>query len=169
MQKYTVYLYLQTAPHVSCCISTHHQELISLYLQYVALLRPLLLPVVSHPVTFTTGSSNGLSNARYCRYSVMSSWWWWKYHPKHVEQLTDINKLYIFASCWIIIAIYYMMHRPLNIKNGIIFPKYHTQASLSGSFPDLHISIRRPEPHCWGHVYLPLKTSLYFASFMNST
>jgi len=26
---------------------THHQELITLYLQYLALLRPLLLPVVS--------------------------------------------------------------------------------------------------------------------------
>ena len=44
----------------------HHQELMTLYLQYLALMRPLLLPV-------TTGSSNGLINARYCRYSVMSS------------------------------------------------------------------------------------------------
>ena len=47
MQQYTVYLYLQTAVHVSVGISTNHQELISLYLQYLALLRPLLLPVVS--------------------------------------------------------------------------------------------------------------------------
>ena len=31
----------------------------------------------------------------------------WKYHPKHVEQLTDINKLYAVASCRIIIAINY--------------------------------------------------------------
>jgi len=46
MQQYTVYLYLQTALHVSSGISTHHHELISLYLQYMALLRPLLLPVV---------------------------------------------------------------------------------------------------------------------------
>jgi len=29
----------------------------------------------------------------------------WRYHPKHVEQFIDINKLYIVASCWIIIAI----------------------------------------------------------------
>ena len=28
----------------------------------------------------------------------------WRYHPKYVEQFTDINKLYIVASCWIIIA-----------------------------------------------------------------
>jgi len=27
-----------------------------------------------------------------------------KYHPKHVEQLTDLNKLYSVASCYIIIA-----------------------------------------------------------------
>ena len=47
MQQYTVYLYLQIALHVSGGNSTHHQEFISLYLQYMALLRPLLLPVVS--------------------------------------------------------------------------------------------------------------------------
>jgi len=47
MQHYTVYLYLQTALHVSDVISTHHQELMSLYLQYLALLRPYLQPVVN--------------------------------------------------------------------------------------------------------------------------
>jgi hypothetical protein len=25
----------------------------------------------------------------------------WRYHPKHVEQFPDINKLYNVASCWI--------------------------------------------------------------------
>jgi len=30
MQQYTVYLYLKTALHVSCGISTYHQELITL-------------------------------------------------------------------------------------------------------------------------------------------
>jgi len=47
MQQYTVYFYLQTALHVSGGIPIHHQELISLYLQYLALLRPLLLPAVN--------------------------------------------------------------------------------------------------------------------------
>jgi len=37
----------------------------------------------------------------------MSSWWWVNYHPKHVEQLIDLNKLYSVASCWVIIAILY--------------------------------------------------------------
>ena len=26
----------------------------------------------------------------------------WRYHPNHVEEFADINKLYIVASCWII-------------------------------------------------------------------
>jgi len=33
MQFYTVYLYLETAPHVSGCTSTNQQERIQLYLQ----------------------------------------------------------------------------------------------------------------------------------------
>jgi len=45
MQQNTVYLYLSTALHVSGGISTRHQELIALYLQYLALMRQLLLPV----------------------------------------------------------------------------------------------------------------------------
>ena len=44
MQRYTVYLYLETALHVSGGISTHHQEHTQLYLQYLVLVRPLLLP-----------------------------------------------------------------------------------------------------------------------------
>jgi hypothetical protein len=30
----------------------------------------------------------------------------WRYHPKHVEQFQDINKLCNSASCWIYIRIY---------------------------------------------------------------
>ena len=45
----------------------------------------------------------------------------WRYHPKHIEQFTDINKLYIVASCWIITDTYYTMHGPLNIKNTGLF------------------------------------------------
>ena len=43
MQGYTVYLYLETALHVSGGISTHHQERIQLYLQYLVFVTPLLL------------------------------------------------------------------------------------------------------------------------------
>jgi hypothetical protein len=43
MQRYTVYLYLETALHVSGCTFTHHQELIQLYLQHLLFVTPLLL------------------------------------------------------------------------------------------------------------------------------
>ena len=44
LQLYTVYLYLETALHVSGGTSTHHQERIQLYLQHLVFVRPLLLP-----------------------------------------------------------------------------------------------------------------------------
>jgi hypothetical protein len=44
MQRYTVYLYLETALHVSGGTSTHHKERIQLYLQHLVFATPLLLP-----------------------------------------------------------------------------------------------------------------------------
>jgi hypothetical protein len=43
MQGYTVYLYLETALHVSDGTSTHRQECIQLYLQHLVFVTPLLL------------------------------------------------------------------------------------------------------------------------------
>jgi hypothetical protein len=43
MQRYTVYLYLETDLHVSGSTSTHHQERIQLYLQYLLYVTQLLL------------------------------------------------------------------------------------------------------------------------------
>jgi hypothetical protein len=43
MQRYTAYLYLETALYVSCGISTDHQERIQLYLQHLVFVTPLLL------------------------------------------------------------------------------------------------------------------------------
>jgi hypothetical protein len=43
MQRYTVYLYLETVLHVSVGTSTHHQERILLYLQHLVFVIPLLL------------------------------------------------------------------------------------------------------------------------------
>jgi hypothetical protein len=43
MQRYTVYLYLETALHVSGGISIHHQERIQLYLQHLVFVTQLLL------------------------------------------------------------------------------------------------------------------------------
>ena len=43
MQRYTVYLYLETALHVSGGTSVHHQERIQLYLQHLVFVTSLLL------------------------------------------------------------------------------------------------------------------------------
>jgi len=43
MQRYTIYLYPETALHVSGGTSTHHQERIQLYLQHLVFVAPLLL------------------------------------------------------------------------------------------------------------------------------
>ena len=44
MQRYTVYLYLETALHISGGTSTNHQERVELYLQHLVFVTPLLLP-----------------------------------------------------------------------------------------------------------------------------
>jgi hypothetical protein len=49
MKLYTVYLYLETALHVSVGITTHHQERIQLYLQHLVFVTPLLLPAAIVP------------------------------------------------------------------------------------------------------------------------
>jgi hypothetical protein len=43
MQCHTVYLYLETAVHVSAGTSTHHQERIQLYLQHLLFVTTTLL------------------------------------------------------------------------------------------------------------------------------
>jgi hypothetical protein len=43
IQRYTVYLYLKTALHVSVGTSTHHQVRIQMYLQHLVSVTPLLL------------------------------------------------------------------------------------------------------------------------------
>jgi len=45
MQHYTVYLYLETALHVSGGTITHLQDRKRLYLQHLVFVTPLLLPV----------------------------------------------------------------------------------------------------------------------------
>ena len=47
MQRYTVYLYLETALHVSGGTPTHHQERIQLYLQHLVFVTPLVIPAGS--------------------------------------------------------------------------------------------------------------------------
>jgi hypothetical protein len=56
----------------------------------------------SNSATIASDSSNGVTNTRCCRYScICAPDDGWKYHPKHLEQFPDINKLCDVASCWI--------------------------------------------------------------------
>jgi len=94
MQRYTVYVYVETSLHVSGGTSTHHQERIQLYLQHLVFVTPLLLPAAiveelelvlvccgwpqhtqtsSNSSRIAAGSSNGVTNTRCCRYSCMRS------------------------------------------------------------------------------------------------
>jgi hypothetical protein len=73
MQLYTVYLYLETALHVSGGTTTHHQERIQLYLQHLVFVIPLLL----HAAIVEVLEQDALDTVG------------WKYHPKHVEQFLD--------------------------------------------------------------------------------
>jgi hypothetical protein len=43
LQRYTVYLYPETALHVSVGTYSHHQERIHLYIQHLVFVTPLLL------------------------------------------------------------------------------------------------------------------------------
>ena len=138
MQRYTVYLYLETALHVSGGTSTHHQERIQLYLQHLVFVTPLLLsaaiveelePVwVCHPQhtqsgsnssTIAADSSNGVTNTKCCRYSCMRSWWWMEVPPETCRAVSRY-KLCNVACCWIYIGIYLWCDDPWTLNLLII-------------------------------------------------
>jgi hypothetical protein len=126
IQRYTIYLYLETALHVSGAISTHHQERIQLYLHHLVTVTPYCFLLLSwkswnrfecavgdvhHPQHTQTGSnsstiaagiSNGVTNTRCCRYSL--------YAPDDGWKLCNI------ASCWINIGILLGAHYILHIS-----------------------------------------------------
>jgi hypothetical protein len=93
-------LYLETALHISGGTSPHHQKRKQLYLQYLLFVTPLLLLAV-----IAAGSSNGVTNTRYCIYSCLRSWWWVEVPPDTCRAVSIYNKLCNVASCWIYIGI----------------------------------------------------------------
>jgi hypothetical protein len=71
MQRYTVYLYLETALHVSGGTSTHHQERFECAVGGVR--HPQHSQTGSYSSAIATDSRNGVTNTRCCRYSCMRS------------------------------------------------------------------------------------------------
>jgi hypothetical protein len=69
MQRYTVYLYLEIALHVSCGTSTHHQERIQMYLQRLVFVTPLLLSAAIVEELEPTGLS--VLWVAYARYQML--------------------------------------------------------------------------------------------------
>jgi hypothetical protein len=55
----------------------------------------------------------------------------WKYHPKHVQQFPDINKLRNVASCWIYIGILLGAHPILHISRIRVNRTYCTPQTVS--------------------------------------
>ena len=71
---------------------------------------------VSNSSTIAAGSSNGVTIPDAVDTVVCAPDDGWRYHPKHVEQFPDINKL--CYSC-ILLDIYwniFTMHGPINVK-----------------------------------------------------
>jgi hypothetical protein len=90
LQRYTIYLYLETALHVSGGIppisrTAYNCIYSSWYLshRYCYLLcavgsvpHPQHTQTCSNSSTIAADSSNGMTNTKCCRYSCIRSWWW---------------------------------------------------------------------------------------------
>ena len=145
MQRYTVHLYLETARQVSGGISTLHQEHTQLYLQYLVLVKPLLLPAAiveelelqfhlfhdSRQVAVTVWQLPDTVDTVVCAPDDGC-----RYHTKHVERFPDINKLCNVASCWIYTGNILTMHGPLNVKHQKCL--YHCNCSRSNNVSIYH-------------------------------
>jgi len=109
MQRFTIYLVLQDAVHVSDNFSVHHQELKTAQYsvryfsdRYCYLLLAWL----------AGGTSIGLKNTWRFMYDDGR-----KNCLKHVERLTEINKLWNVEFCWLYCANILAMHGPVNVKS----------------------------------------------------
>ena len=75
--------------------------------------------------TIATGSSNGVTNTRCCRYSCIAPDDVWKHHPKHVEQFRGINNMCNVASCWI--------YKYIGILLGVHYIHYISRLRVKGT------------------------------------
>ena len=141
MQRYTVYFiwkllytFRVVLPHIirsayNCIYSIRYLSHRYYYLplswkswNWFDVRHPQHTQTSSNSSTIAADNSNGVTNTRYCRYTLCAPDDEQKYHPKHVEQFPDINKLCNVASCWIYIRIllgaHYILHiRRIRVKN----------------------------------------------------
>jgi len=82
-----------------------------LHIQRQAFVRPLLLPAASL-ARLAAGSSIGVT--LYVQFWAPDDGR--KNFLKHVQRLTEINKLWNIASCWLYSANLLAMHGPMNVK-----------------------------------------------------
>jgi hypothetical protein len=101
MQRYTVYLCLETALNVSGGTSTYHQEHIQLYLQHLVLVTPLLLPaaIVEEKKKKKRRNMFKLKISRFLYYSLMML-----YKVKSVQYQQNISpcslaELLVWQNC----------------------------------------------------------------------
>jgi hypothetical protein len=95
MQRYTVYLYLETALHVSCSTSTHNQERIQLFLRYLAFCHTVT--AILQPFNITHGCTSC------CLYTVDPPDDEQQTCSKHVEAYYWNKLKENCASCWFIV------------------------------------------------------------------
>jgi hypothetical protein len=107
MQRYTVYLYLETALHVSGGTSTHHQERIQL--STASGICHIVTAICRYRGSVGTGDECAVGGVR---------------HPKHVEQFPNIKKMCNVASCWIYIGILLGAHPILHISRIMVKQPY---------------------------------------------
>jgi len=118
-------IFLQAALHVSDDTLIHHQEHTPNCNYNIWHWSNC---VCYHPLTWRSwnfdsstsvdGSKHGLTSARCCNYSFeCAPDDRWGYHLKHVElSAENIIKLYIVASRWTVIDVYWSLHHP-QVKN----------------------------------------------------
>jgi len=98
MQCFTIYLFLQDALHVSDGVSTHHQEL------------------------KTAHTASGIGLTLYVQFWAPDDGQ--KTRLKHEERLTEINKLWNVASCWLYSANILAIHWPMDVKFKVMCCKW---------------------------------------------
>ena len=131
-QRYTVYLFLWNALHVSGRSSAHHQELktVSTASGYFVKLSLLPATVGSNSSTTVAGSSESFDKVpRCCIYSFWAPDDGRRNRLKPVEHFTEINKLCNVAFCRLYLEIWthiywYRYTKQVDEKHSISYPYF---------------------------------------------